>query len=322
MKKLIFKYGKYNFAMDVSALTDYIKAPSEMGDIISVLRAGSIFDRVMVMDNVKSKAWIPDFSTNAALQEKVGCVTTPSGTTTPSEYELEVKPVYTAEEYCNEGLVGTWLESFLKKGLVGQNEVPEPAEVLRALHLVNWRTKAERLWWNGDTTSLNAELNILDGYYTKAEADPLTAKLTAVTISATNAWATFMALVALIPQEALDKGVQYEVRTSRTNASLLLSQIWNDKDYNGLVQGVNMMDQTLDFVMPVTGIRIVSDPNLANDQLIAVPLQNTWLGTDAESDFDFVDARHDPYTEQSKIVVEGRVGAGYSKPQYIVVMPR
>ena len=321
MNKIIsFKHRKYQFDYDVSELPEYIASPDSLPEIIDVLRQNSILGRVMVIDGVKSQVALPDIDTNATLQEIVGCVLTPDGDTPISDKVMPVKPIGTSEEYCNEKLVGTWLQDFLKKGLNGQNEIPEPHQILLALHLRNFSNKATRLWWLGDELSADAELNILDGLFRQVWDDTDVTTIPYTAITATNAWATFFALASAIPQEALGKGAQYEIRTSRANASALLQAIWNDKDYNALVQGTTLTDATIDFIMPVTGIRIVSDPNLDNEHLIAIPLQTVFFGTDSESDLDFVDSKYDEYNDIAKIVVKARIGAGYVRPEWIVVM--
>jgi hypothetical protein len=319
-KILNFEKGKHSFKVDVSALPEFINAPTDLGTIVNVLEQSSIFNRIRMMEDVKYKMPIPSFNTNATLQQITGCGLEPSGKTTPSEEVIDVVAVGTSEEYCNEELVGTWLEELLKKGLVGQNEIPEPYEILKALHLRNWRMKAENLWWNGDTASTNPELAYMDGALKLAKNNPLTQKIAPVTITASNAFATFLAMTNLIPQEAFDEGVTYSLEISRKNASFLLQNIWNDKDYNGLVQGISLADSTLDFIMPVTGIRIMSNRFLSDSEAILIPEQVTVVATDAKSDWDFVDAKYDDYNDKSKIVVKGRIGAGFSKPEYVVVM--
>ena len=319
-KKLKFSRGKHNFDMDVSTLVAYIRAPETMPTIVDILATSSIFGRIMVMEDVKRDEAIPAFETNAALQKIAGCTLTPSGTTTVSNEIMHVEPVGTSEEYCNEQLVGKWTQELLKSGLVGQNEIPEPAEILRALHLRNWRKKAEKLWWSASIASVDPQMNIIDGFYTKALLSANTVKKPLVTITAGNAWTVFYDLISLIPDDAHDDGTQYEVRTSRQNVEHLLNYIWTNKDYNGLVQGVTLADDVLDFIMPVTGFRIVSERALTNDQLIAIPLTNSFVGTDKEADWSFVDSKYDEYNDIAKIDVKGRIGAGFNKPEYIVVM--
>lgn len=322
MRKIKFKHRKYEFTYDVSELPEYIAAPDTLPDILDVLQKDSIFGRISILDGVKYKSAMPDADTNAPLQEITGCVLTPSGVTKFSDKELEVVPVGTSEEYCNEDLVGTWLQEYLRHGLNGQNEVPEPHELLRAIHFRNFNRKAQRLWWLGDKTSTDPQLNMMDGLFTQLWADNDVQTIDYTAITPTNAWDVFTELSGKIPAEALANGAKYEIRTSRANASALLQAIWNDKDYNALVQGVNMMDATLDFVMPVTGIRIVSDYNLSNEHLVAIPLQVTYLGTDAESDFDFVNSKYNEYDDIAKIEVKARVGAGYVRSEWFVVMEK
>jgi len=318
--KWVFKYRNTEFSYDVSTLADYIAAADGLPNIVDALRTSSIFNRVTVLDGIKKSQYMPDIGLTTPLQEITGCTLTPSGTTKFSDKELAVVPVGTAEEYCNEDLVGKWTEELLRKGLVGQNEIPVPEDVIRALHLRNFRRKAERLWWLGDESSTDAEINMADGIFTQVWADTQVTKIDYAAITATNAWAVFSELAEAIPAEALAEGATYEIRTSRANASALLQAIWADKDYNALVQGVTLTDPTIDFVMPVTGIRIVSDINLGNEHLIAIPLQTTFLGTDSESDIEYFDSYYDRRTDTVVVEVKARIGAGYVKPEWIVVM--
>lgn len=315
-----FKFRGTQFSYDVNDLADHIADADGLPNIVDALQTSSIFNRVTVLDGIKKSQYMPDIGLDTPLQEITGCTLTPSGTTKFSDKELTVVPVGTSEAYCNEDLVGKWTEELLRKGLVGQNEIPVPEDVIRALHLRNFRRKAERLWWLGDEDSTDAELNMANGVFAQVWSDAEVTTIPYEDITPDNAWQVFSDLAGAIPAEALAEGATYEVRTSRANASALLQAIWNDKDYNALVQGVTLTDATLDFVMPVTGIRIVSDINLGNEHLIALPLQTVFLGTDSESDKEYVDSFYVREKDHVVVEVKARIGAGYVKPEWIVVM--
>ena len=320
MKVIEFKKGKQKFSIGAGDLSDRVNARNEIDTIVDVLSLSksSIFSRINVLENVKSEVILPSIRTDAVLQKITGCKFFVNGQTKISEEILKVTPVGTAEEYCNEDLVGKWAEVLLKQGLNGQNDVPEPAEALHTIHAYNWRRRAERLWWLGDEDSTDNELAIADGFYKKVLNGGVT--IPKQTITSSNAWGVFWDLINKINPAFLQNGIRYEIRTSRQNVTHLLNYIWNNKDYNALVQGVSLNDEHLEFIMPVTGFRIVEDFSLENKHLIAVPLNLTYVGTDAYGDFNFVNMKHDNYNDLSKIEVKARIGFGISVPSAAVCM--
>ena len=296
----------------VSELADYFQMPD------------TFMNRINILEGIKSKTLLPDVSTNATLQAKTGCGFTAGGTTTWSDRALEVKPVYTNEEYCNESLVGKWTEMLLRLGLNGQNEELTPEAVITAMHMRNFTNKIWDGVWNGDYlntyTNTPAELQFFDGFKKVIAAAASSINFASVAITNANAHAVFENFASAIPSAALENGITYEIRTSRNNARKVLLAIWREKDYSALVTGASLDKEVIEFNLPISGFKIVSDKYLSDTDIVAVPLNNAFLGTDAESDLTYLDSKYDEYNEKLRVTVQARVGVQTNKPEYWVLM--
>lgn len=285
-------------------------------------QSDTIFSRINILEGIKSSTLLPKVATNAELQKKTGCGFTANGTTAWSDRTLAVTPVYTNEEYCAESLVGKWTEMLLSLGLNGQNEEVTPEAVIVAMHAKNFMYKNWDAFWNGDAgnAGLSPHLQHYDGALKIINAALTSIHVNYVAITDQNAHLLVEKFASVIPEYALENNVMYEIRTSRANVVKVRNNLWRHKDYQAMAANIDMSQANLEMILPVSGFKLVSDRYLADTELIAIPLNNAFVGTDAEADMQLVDSKYDAYNEKLRVTVQARVGFQTNAPENWVIM--
>lgn len=135
------------------------------------LFTGSLFDAKTqqliqsagnVMVEVKSSETVNIMDTDAAFQDDSGCAFNASGTTSFSQRTLTVGKIKVQEALCPKSLEAYYLQKALPAG-------SNYTDIIFAQEYMDRKTKkiAEQLEtaiWQGDTTSLNINLNKFDGF--------------------------------------------------------------------------------------------------------------------------------------------------------------
>lgn len=306
---------KEEFNFDVSGLPSYVDEQST--EILTELvLGGDLVSRIQVMEGIKGSEKIKLLSMDTPLQSADSCGRTPDGDIVFTDKTIEVTPVKIDMSVCNKTLKGTWAQMLLALGKRAEKEQLPLEDVISAFVIKRGRLKNQELMMKGDTTSLNPDLAHYDGFIKKWLADsalysvPFTG-----TITVTNAFARFQALANVIPDVLFDNGFNPEIICSRADAQLVLNNIYNDKDYSADIQ-VSREGGQLSFVLPTTGTTVRSYPQLAKDQVFAVPYEFMFFGTDLEGDIDEFFLKYDDITEKIYFGSEWASGIQYVYPEY------
>lgn len=151
-------------AFSVGTLTAYvIENEKELisKSIFDAKTADILLSEGTVMNGVKTKEKINILDTDATFQAGTGCTYTPSGTTSITQREVTVAPIKVVEDLCIADLDAGFMQKALKPGY--QNSIPFEKEYtdLKAKKIAK---QLEKAIWQGDTTSLDANLAPFDGY--------------------------------------------------------------------------------------------------------------------------------------------------------------
>lgn len=286
---------KDEFDFDVSAIGSYVDANSEE-IVVALVTEGKLVSRIQVMEGVKGSEKIKLLSMDTPLQSAEACGLTPDGDIIFTDKTMTVVPVKIDMSLCNKTLNGTWAQMLLELGARAEKENMILEDVISAFVVKRGRTKNQDLMFKGDTLSANPDLVFYDGFLKKWKADGSLFNVDYATkTDVTNAFARFVALANAIPAVLLDNGVVPEIICSRAMANMVLANIYNDKDYNAIID-VKRDGQELSFTLPTTGIVVRSYPQLSDGSgtfldvtmpdVFVVPYNFMFFGTDLEGDMD------------------------------------
>jgi len=153
------------FALDVTGLVDYVKEnaiPLLTKAVFSGKTADLIAAEGNLMTGVKFAEKIAILATDAIFQDGSGCTRVSSGTTSLSQRTITVGKIAVVEDICVDTLDKKYVSQQLKPGS-SNNELPFEQEYAE-LKSANIAKQLEIAIWQGDTTSLNANLNKFDGF--------------------------------------------------------------------------------------------------------------------------------------------------------------
>lgn len=313
---------KERFDYDVLALPEYVDEQS--ADIYAdLLYSSGLTSKINVLENVKGKQTIKLLNADLALKSGEGCLVDDNGTITFDGKDIETSRLRIQTSLCNDTLEDTWAQLLLSIGANQQDRDLPLQDVLTAYIVKATKKKNQDLMFNGVKDTSGGDLSWYDGFVTKWDADTDLIEVTTAETSITkaNAFDIAMEVYEGIPTELFDNGVNVEIIMGRATANKVLAQIYNDKDYNALVN-VTQEGSELSFVLPTTNITIRTYPQLntvANQsKMFAVPYDYMFFGTDLSSDIDGLTVKYLEESEKLRIRNLFRSGVQYVYPEYFV----
>jgi hypothetical protein len=181
--------------------------------------------------------------------------------------------------------------------------------------------------FKGDTASVNPDLVHYDGFIKLWKADVLIPALTfsGQTTNA-NAFERYVALANSASNALLDNGIKPELIMPRAEAKKIVQNIWDDKDYNALL---NVTDEgaEMSFVLPTTNITVRTYSQLKEATLTGigvnaadvflVPYEFMFFATDLEGDMAEFWLKYDEIpSEKLYFGAEWGSGIQYVYPEY------
>lgn len=151
-------------ALDVSALVSYVIENENLlvtKSIFGGKTAELIVKEGTVMTGVKYAEQINVLATDAIFQNGAGCTRVSSGTTSLTQREVVVGQIAVVEDLCVKDLNKTFMSKKLKAGS-DVNTLPFEQEYTN-LKSATISKQLEIAIWQGDTTSVNANLARFDG---------------------------------------------------------------------------------------------------------------------------------------------------------------
>ncbi len=317
MGKLKIKL-KEQFGFDVTALPDYTK--ETMPNIVTDLIGNSAFlSSLTPREGIKGSERINLLNGDVTLQAKTNCTQSPDGSFIFTDETLEVVPLYMGIEFCNEDLNGKVTEILNKIGMKMQNgQLPADLDQIIMTYLMKLlQRKLQRLIILGDTTSIDPELALTSGlrYRINNNTDVVDYMSAEVSITASNAYAIAYGLFKSIPSELFDNEMEVVIYMGRDKALLVLED-WNQANPYTLVPVPDQKGSSMEFVLPLTNIRVVSLPELnGTNEMWAFPLDLVFVGTDSQDDWNF-SMKYDDYNDKLKAEAAFRAGVQIVWGQY------
>lgn len=315
-KRNIQTVVKQRFGYDVSDLADYVDAQSP--DIMThlVFSAG-LTSRISVQENNKGSEYIKVLTSAPVLQAATTCGWTPSGGVVLTDVTLTTIRLKIQEDYCNEDLNGTWGQLMNAAGANVQDKEAPFADIMIAYYQKKARKLNQDLMMNGDTLSINPNLNKYDGFRKRWQADAnlnvYTSSEVAVTVA--NAFSIALGMDAATPSELLDNSVKRELMVGRETYQKIIQNIYNDNNFHWTL--TNQDGPEPSFILPTTTLTVRAYDQLnGTDEMYLVPLDYMFFGTDLESDIDGFEFTYDESSQKLRFEVKWRSGIQYIFPEY------
>ena len=300
---------KEKFDYDVAGLPSW--TDNTMPNVITDLIANSeFFGDLTIEEGVKGTKEIALLNSDVALQEKTGCTPSPDGSVIFTKANLTTKLLYMGIEFCNEDLNTKMTQVLNTIGVKRQNgQLPADLDQILQAYLAKLlMRKAQRVTVIGDTTSLDAELALIDGLVKRIDNDGDVEVFSSLEtqIDNTNGYDLAVGVYKAINSELMDNGMTVNIYTGRVEALAILEQ-WNNENPYSQVP-VPTATGSFTFQLPLYGITVKSLPELSGlNKMYAIPTALTFIGTDLESDMTF-DIKYDDYDDKLKAEASFRLG--------------
>jgi hypothetical protein len=275
-------------AFNVTGLTNWTKA-NENTLITKSLFKAKTASLMQKLTGVKSSMQIPTLSKDVIFQAGGTCVFDASGTTTLSSRNVSVGKISVQEQYCVKDLETKYTQLLLTNGSYYES-LPGGIEAAIIEQTVGQIAEnIETAIWQGDTDSLNVNLNKFDGLQKIIGAASgvvdanVSTYITPVTaITSTNILSIVDAIYTAIPVQVLDKE---DLHLFMGNDVYRLYQLAL-KNAN-LFHYVGNADTDVAFTHPGTMLKIMPVNGLnGTSDLYVLRISNMFLGVDLEGDED------------------------------------
>jgi hypothetical protein len=311
-------------AFNVSALADYTEQNEALlvtSSVLGAKTASLIKSAGNVMVGVKSAETINIMDTDAIFQSGVSCGFNASGSTTFTQRTVTVGKIKVNEAMCPKDLEAKYLQKALPTGSM-YDSIPFEQEFSekKAKRIA---AQLETALWQGDTTSVNVNLNKFDGLIklVNAASGVVDANVSAfisgaplASITAANVVSIFDGVYRAIPATIVsydDVVIVCGMDTFRTYTIALKNS--NLFHYSIDVKADN------EFVLPGTTIKVVALQGLnGTNDVFAMRLSNLFLGTDLLNEEEKFEIFYAKEADQVRFVSEFKMGVNFAFPDEIV----
>ena len=241
------------------------------------------------------------------LADASNCGFTATGSDTFTNRLLSPKFLKVNKEFCPKTLLKTWAHSDVRMNALGQEL---PFEELLINNNINELAKwNERLIWEGDTTSGEGNMLLMDGIITIAKKDVNTVKQEKGT---DTIWQRVQKIWLALPAEIADKATIF---MSIANYKQLIVELMNANNFHVFEEYQGTYEMTL----PGANVKVKGVSGITSDVILATPEDNLYLGVDGESDDEVVDLYFDKSSRNFKFVVEYAYCVNYAFSEYVIL---
>lgn len=308
----------------VGTLAAYTKENEALLVASSVLgskTASLIKDQGNVMVGVKSAETINIMDTDAIFQDGSSCGFNASGTTSFTQRTVTVGKIKVNEALCLKDLESKYLQKALPAGSSYDSMIYSEEYSNRKASKI--ASQLEKGLWQGDTTSVDVNLNKFDGLLklitaaggtvVNANSVPFHGSVETA-ITAANVISIFDSIYKAIPAEVVDKddmAIYCGMDTFRT--------------YTVALKTANQFHYTVDqkangeFVLPGTTIKVIALQGLnGTGDIVAARISNFFLGTDLLNEEERFEIFYAKEADQVRFVSEFKMGVNFAFPSEIV----
>jgi hypothetical protein len=308
---------------DVSALSNYTKENEALlvtSSVLGAKTAALIKSAGNVMVGVKSAEKINIMDTDAIFQDGASCGFNASGATTFTQRTVTPGKIKVNEALCPKDLQSKYLQKALPTGSMydsipfEQEYSDKKAKTIAA--------QLETALWQGDTSSVNVNLNKFDGLVkligaasgvVAANASTYISGAPLSSITAANVISIFDGVYKAIPA----KVVAADDMTIFCGQDLFRTYTIALKNSSSFNYQIDVKADS-EFVLPGTTIKVVSVAGLnGTNKIYALRLSNMFLGTDLLNEEEKFEIFYAKEADQVRFVSEFKMGVNVAFPDEI-----
>lgn len=255
--------------------------------------------------DVKWKAALNLVSVAPVLQDGSTCGWNDAGSAELSQRIITAPTIKINQAFCHKDFLKYWTGYEVRVG-VGEEKMPFE-EYFTSLIVEEVKAANEKLIWQGDTSSEDANLNKTDGILKLANGVALTAT------TAASAYDAIKNVYMAIPEKVLDKAVIFV--GADTFRSFIMEMV--DKNlYHYSADGY----PTEEFVFPGTNTRVISVNGLnGTKKIVAARLENLFIGVDMMDDAEKFEMWYSKDFDEYRLAIQYNLGVQYAFGDEIVV---
>jgi hypothetical protein len=295
-------------SLNVSALADFNNQTA--GKIIpKIVYTGNTAEYTSVQEGIKFLEPLNLFEVDLYIQEGYGCATTPSGSATFTQRNLQVCGRQSFDALCLKTLDTKYLGiTTLEPG--SYNTTWKLAETYSELIVNQMKKKNDQFIWQAVSGS-----DCMDGLLElTATGSGVVEVATATTPSLVN----IDAMIAAIPDDVADR----DDLTLFMNISNFRTYVANLRSANSYYFDPNSIANrggVLDMVYPFQNVRVVGTAGLgSSNRMIIAPAKQIVVGTDLVSDVDNFALWYDINTDSLRHRLSMKLGVQIAYPEFVV----
>ena len=309
---------------DVSALANYTKENEALlvtSSVLGAKTAALIKSAGNVMVGVKSSEKINIMETDAIFQDGASCGFNASGSTTFTQRTVTPGKIKVNEALCPKDLEAKYLQKALPTGSM-YDSVPFEQEYSEK-KAKTIAAQLETALWQGDTTSVNVNLNKFDGLVkligaasgvVAANASTFISGAPLSTITDANVISIFDGVYKAIPA----KVVAADDMTIFCGQDLFRTYTIALKNSGSFNYQIDVKADS-EFVLPGTTIKVVAVAGLnGTNKVYAMRLSNLFLGTDLLNEEEKFEIFYAKEADQVRFVSEFKMGVNIAFPDEAV----
>ena len=309
---------------DVSALANYTKENEALlvtSSVLGAKTAALIKSAGNVMVGVKSSEKINIMETDAIFQDGASCGFNASGSTTFTQRTVTPGKIKVNEALCPKDLEAKYLQKALPTGSM-YDSVPFEQEYSEK-KAKTIAAQLETALWQGDTTSVNVNLNKFDGLVkligaasgvVAANASTFISGAPLSSITDANVISIFDGVYKAIPA----KVVAADDMTIFCGQDLFRTYTIALKNSGSFNYQIDVKADS-EFVLPGTTIKVIAVAGLnGTNKVYAMRLSNLFLGTDLLNEEEKFEIFYAKEADQVRFVSEFKMGVNIAFPDEVV----
>jgi len=270
------------FGWNVAGLGTYVDEQSEQ-IIPALVYGGRTASLIPVMEGVKGTEEIKLLDTTLVLQTAGSCGRSASGSTVLTDKAMTVYPIKSQQDFCEEDLVNSWGQLGLPAGMRNGQENLAYEDMIIAHQVSKIHEANENLIWRGSLGDVAPNLNKIDGFAKKFDADCSVPDINTAAIAAITAANVIEILQAVrnaMPTPVLSQN--HKIFVGKEIFDFYMMAVTNGNFFHHNLINDNVSAQligtttTIELVHGLSGI----------SSIYAGPTDKMFIGTDLQSDWE------------------------------------
>lgn len=293
----------------VTGLPDYVEQ-NQAPLLRKMVLGGKTINRIGKQLGIKTSAALNYLSTDPTFQEGKGCGFNPQGSSTLSQRVIKTGMIKVNMSICPDTLLGKYAEHLVEIG-AGKEKLPFEQEVAEDI-VTKIDNKMEKAVWQGDESSLDADLQHFDGLVKIINGEATSVKLS---VSGASAYEAIKAVIKKIPAATLKKGAEVYVAPDMF-LNFMLELV--EKNYYHYSAGSGEMPD--EFPFPATNIKVVSTDGLEGaGKIVAAYPQELFFGTDLMDNKELLKIWYEDKDDMFDIKAKWNAGTQVAFPDEVVL---